>query len=285
METRRPGNVTPQVLPPWSVLETPNSWRHIDFISDLHLQASEPATFDLWRRYMQHTQADAIIILGDLFEVWIGDDMVNAPPTPPETLSFELQCAQVLKTASQRLKLYFMHGNRDFLLGSAFAQTCGMALINDPTILQFGGEQWLLSHGDALCLDDTQYMKFRADVRTPQWQNEFLKQSLTERQHVARALRNNSESRKGSGIMDADLDTEATCDWLRATQTPTLIHGHTHRPADHDLKEGLRRVVLSDWDASSKPARSEVLRLSLNDDKSVVMRRLNPAQTNVHGHF
>lgn len=278
MQAHRPGQVTPSAVPPWSVLQAPGSWRHIDFISDLHLQASEPATFELWRSYLQHTSADALFILGDLFEVWVGDDMATYPSPGSTNQSFEAHCAHILKAAAQRLDLYFMHGNRDFLLGPTFAQTCGMALLSDPTVLVFGGERCLLSHGDALCLDDTDYMTFRAVVRTPEWQRQFLKQPLEERQAVARALRHNSESRKRTGVTYADLDTPATCRWLSATQTTTMIHGHTHRPADHTLPNGLRRVVLSDWDASGQPIRAEVLRLRLNGTHPPLMQRLQPAQ-------
>ncbi len=266
------------MVPPWSVLKAPASWRHIDFISDLHLQASETATFELWRTYLQRTQADAVFILGDLFEVWVGDDAAHAPSDPSASASFEFSCGQSLKAAAQRHDVFFMHGNRDFLLGSAFAESCGMALLTDPTVLEFGGERWLLSHGDALCLDDTDYMRFRAEVRTPAWQDQFLRQDLAQRQTVARALRDNSESRKRSGVTYADLDTAATCDWLTSTQCTTLIHGHTHKPADHALPGSKRRVVLSDWDAGAQPVRAEVLRLSLKEGQPVLMQRLSASQ-------
>ncbi len=278
MKEQPPGKMTPNLVPPWSVLEAPASWRHIDFISDLHLQAIEPSTFDLWRSYMQRTHADALFILGDLFEVWVGDDIAPHASHGSAPIGFESACAQVLKAASKRLDIYFMHGNRDFLLGAAFSQSCGMALLGDPTVLKFGGERWLLSHGDALCLDDTEYMKFRAEVRTPEWQRHFLEQPLDERQAVARSLRVNSELRKRSGVTYADLDQVATCDWLRATQTATLIHGHTHKPADHKLPQGRRRVVLSDWDATALPVRAEVLRLSLNESRQPSMHRLSASQ-------
>lgn len=278
MTAHRPGTVTPCVTPPWLVLQAPTSWRHIEFISDLHLQVNEPATFELWRDYMQRTRADALFILGDLFEVWVGDDIASQQSPDSTEEGFETRCAQVLKDTSQRLDLFFMHGNRDFLLGPTLAQAAGMTLLNDPTVLPFGGVRWLLSHGDALCLNDTDYMKFRAEVRTPGWQAQFLKQPLAQRQAVARALRDNSESRKRDGAAYADLDTAATCRWLISTQTQTLIHGHTHRPADHDLPNGMRRVVLSDWDASALPVRAEVLRLSLNGDHPPLLQRLTPFQ-------
>lgn len=251
------------MAPPWPVLQAPAHWRHIDFISDLHLQISEPATFNAWQDFMQSTQADAVFILGDLFEVWIGDDVLTQAATgPDQPPAFEARCAQVLLATSQRLAVFFLHGNRDFLLGPAFAKACGMTLLNDPTVLDFAGERWLLSHGDALCLDDTDYMQFRAQVRSPVWQQDFLAQPLVQRQEIARALRAKSESRKRSAANYVDLDETASCDWLHTGRAITLIHGHTHKPADHNLPHGLRRITLSDWDGAATPPRAEVLRLS-----------------------
>jgi UDP-2,3-diacylglucosamine hydrolase len=255
------------VKPADPVLQAPPHWRRVDFISDLHLQRSETATFGAWQDYMQRTSADAVFILGDLFEVWVGDDILGAnkmASTPDQTPVFEVLCADILKAASQRLNLFFLHGNRDFLLGSAYANVCRMTLLDDPSVLAFAGQRWLLSHGDALCLDDTNYMQFRAQVRTLSWQQEFLAKPLVERQAMARALRSQSETRKHSGFPYLDVNTLAACDWLRAAHATTLIHGHTHRPADLDLPEGLRRIVLSDWDLGAKPARAEILRLSLS---------------------
>jgi UDP-2,3-diacylglucosamine hydrolase len=252
----------------WPVLQAPSHWRHVDFISDLHLQASEVATVHAWQHYMQSTRADAVFILGDLFEVWVGDDVIdaevdNSVADPDQAQGFEARCAQVLQAASQRLDIFFMHGNRDFLLGPTFAKACGMTLLDDPTVLNFAEQRWLLSHGDALCRSDTDYMQFRSQVRSVPWQRDFLGKPLAQRQEIARALRTQSETRKRSGVTYADVDIEATCDWLRTAQGSILIHGHTHKPADHDLAKGLRRIVLSDWDASATPPRAEVLRLSV----------------------
>lgn len=258
-----PSTAHPVALP-WPVLQAPAGWRHIDFISDLHLHSAEPATFQAWQRYMQTTRADAVFILGDLFEVWVGDDAV----TPDPATCFEARCAQVLQTASQRLALFFLHGNRDFLLGPAFAQACGMTLLHDPAVLDFAGQRWLLSHGDALCLADTDYQPFRTLVRSVPWQQAFLAKPLAERQAVARALRTQSETRKRSGARYADVDTGAACGWLQTAQASILIHGHTHQPAEHQLSQGeppMCRLVLSDWDAAATPPRAEVLRLSRNN--------------------
>lgn len=247
----------------WPVLQAPSHWRTIDFISDLHMQASEPATFAAWQKYMCETPADAVFILGDLFEVWVGDDVVETLPADA-TENFETRCAQIIQTASRHSDIYFIHGNRDFLLGPTFASLSGMTLLGDPCILEFSGERYLLSHGDALCLDDTEYMKFRAQVRSKEWQRDFLDKPLTERQSIALALRRQSETRKRHETIYADLDATETCAWLQTANANTLIHGHTHRPGCHDLNHGMRRIVLTDWDLSASTPRAETLRLSLN---------------------
>ncbi len=238
------------------------AWRALDFISDLHLQASQHATFAAWQRYMASTPADALFILGDLFDAWVGDDITAASDADG---SFALQCQQVLHATSRRLPVYFMHGNRDFLLGEDFARACGMTLLADPTVLTFDGQRWLLSHGDALCLDDVDYLKFRQLVRNQAWQQALLAKPLTERQLLARGLRSESESRKANGSVYADVDAAAAKALLIEASASTLIHGHTHLPNDHVLdtttQPPLRRLVLSDWDAAAQPPRLQVLRL------------------------
>jgi UDP-2,3-diacylglucosamine hydrolase len=130
-------------------------------------------------------------------------------------------------------------------------------------VLVLHGQRWLLSHGDALCLEDTDYLKFRAQVRTPAWQAAFLARPLEERRALARSMRVQSEDRKRDpSVVWADVDTAAARQWLRQAQAHTLVHGHTHRPADHDLGEGMRRIVLSDWDAAAHPPRAQLLCLS-----------------------
>ena len=236
-------------------LSAPPGWQAVDFISDLHLHASEPATFDAWQRYMQATPADAVFILGDLFEVWVGDDAL-------EKGSFESQCAEVIKQTAARVPVFFMHGNRDFLVDQDLMSLCHATLLADPAVLIFNATRWLLSHGDALCLDDAAYMRFRQMVRSPPWQHDFLAKPLAERLTIARGLRQQSESLKKSVLEYADVDTKAARLLLEQAAALTLIHGHTHKPAEHDLGDGLRRVVLSDWDADAKPARAEVMRLT-----------------------
>ena len=252
-------------LTPW---RAPAHWQAVDFISDLHLQAAEPATFERWRAFMQRpmgAHADALVILGDFFEVWPGDDLLTAGPATPGAL-FVQTCAELLRTHSVQRPVYFMHGNRDFLLGAAAESACGMTALSDPTLLDIFDRRYLLSHGDALCLDDTDYLAFRAQVRTQDWQAAFLAQPLSVRLDVTRSLREQSEAKKTASGSDpavwADVDTQAARRWLQSAQATTLIHGHTHRPRDHDLGQGLQRVVLSDWDAGAHPARAEVLRLT-----------------------
>jgi UDP-2,3-diacylglucosamine hydrolase len=242
-------------LPRFTVLTAPPSWGAVDFISDLHLHAAEPATFDAWQDFMRTTDADAVFILGDLFEVWIGDDAA-APG------SFEARCAEVLRQTARTRALYFMHGNRDFLLGPAFASEAGLTLLADPTVLAFAGRRVLLTHGDLLCLDDTDYLRFRAEVRAPDWQANFLARPLAEREGIARGMRAQSEARKSSGVPYADVDVHTGRQWLAASGATVLLHGHTHKPGDHALEGGQERRVLSDWDAAAHPPRAEVLRLA-----------------------
>lgn len=262
-------------------INAPASWRIVDFISDVHLSAKTPATFTAWRRYLESTPADAVFILGDLFEVWVGDDAVSdsaasAAALPPAA-SFEDRCARVLGHAALRLALFFMHGNRDFLMGQRLMDICSATLLADPTVLVFEGQRWLLSHGDALCLDDVDYLQFRQQVRSPAWQRDFLAKPLAERQTIARKLRQQSQEqqahRKQAGSAYADVDSHAARQWLQAANARTLIHGHTHQPAVHDLGQGFVRVVLSDWDAEPPAQRTEVLRLRASGLKRVHLPR------------
>ena len=272
-----PSALSPHGLIAEATLVAEPGWRVLDFISDLHLQASQGSTFCAWQRYMARTTADAVFILGDLFELWVGDDIVHA--TGDTDSEFARQCQQVLSNTAQRLPVYFMHGNRDFLLGHDFSRGAHMTLLPDPTVLEFDAQRWLLSHGDALCLGDADYQRFRQQVRGDAWRNSFLAKPLQERQAIARGLRRQSEDRKASGALYADADNALVQQWLEATQASTLIHGHTHRPADHVVLGAAgcatqQRRVLSDWDASAQPARLEVLRLV----KGAAPKRLSSAQ-------
>ncbi|QTN29275.1 UDP-2,3-diacylglucosamine diphosphatase [Rhodoferax sp. AJA081-3] len=248
-------------------LVAPSRWACVDFISDIHLQASDGLTFQAWRDYLLHTTADAVFILGDLFEVWVGDDILLSPEG-----GFEQQCADVLRAASGRMDIYILCGNRDFLMGSALMAACGCTLLPEPCILSFANVRWLLVHGDAQCLDDTDYMQFRAQVRKPEWQRDFLAKPLADRMAIARGIRAQSEARKRSDTVYADVDFQAANDLLDSTHARYLVHGHTHRPAKHRLNVGRERLVLSDWDLSAQPPRAEVLRLRLASVKNTTER-------------
>ncbi len=262
-------------------LIAPSRWACVDFISDIHLQSSEALTFQAWSDYLLHTAADAVFILGDLFEVWVGDDVLSLEA------SFERQCANVLCAAAARVDVYIMHGNRDFLMGKALMAACGCTLLEDPCVLAFANRRWLLSHGDAQCLDDTDYMRFRALVRAPKWQQDFLAKPLAERIAFARDLRSQSEARKRSETVYADVDFQAANDLLSTLQAKHMVHGHTHRPAKHALGAGRERLVLSDWDLAAKPPRAEVLRLRRSTAKdateSFTMERIPPSMAVVAG--
>lgn len=246
-------------------LIAPAGWRTVDLISDLHLKPDEPATVDAWRGYLETSPADALFMLGDLFEVWIGDDAAREP-------GFEAQCLDLIREAAERRPIYLMHGNRDFMIGASAAEQAGLILLQDPTVLVLHGERWLLSHGDLLCLEDTEYLKFRAQVRTPQWRDLMLAKPLQVRRAIAQQMRAQSEAHQAGTTLWADVDATAARTWLQAADARTLIHGHTHRPAMHDLGGGMRRIVLSDWDVLAHPPRAQALRLSTAGAQRVDLR-------------
>jgi UDP-2,3-diacylglucosamine hydrolase len=241
-------------------LHAPACWTAVDLLSDLHLQAGLPRTMAAWAQHLAATPAQAVILLGDIFDVWVGDDAA-APG------SFEAQCAAILREAAGCKSLYFMAGNRDFLVGPDFLAHCGIQPLADPTVLVVFGRRWLLTHGDALCLDDVDYQAFRRQVRDPAWQQAFLAQPLARRRELAARMRAASEARKQAQGVEGygDLDRTTLLAWLEATQCNALIHGHTHRPADHRLPSGRWRHVLSDWDCDTAgaPPRGDVIRLSV----------------------
>jgi UDP-2,3-diacylglucosamine hydrolase len=255
-------------------LQAPSHWRCADFISDLHLQAGDHSTFAAWSAYMQATTADAVFILGDLFEAWVGDDALLVSG------SFEAECVSVLRQTGERLALYIMQGNRDFLMGPALMQACKANALADPTILNFAGQRWLLSHGDALCVDDRDYQLFRRQVRSTAWQQAFLAKPLAERQTIALGIRQASAARKQGGAIYADVDVNAALALLEDAGSSQLLHGHTHKPMQHLLPRGCQRTVLSDWDLNANPARAEVLRITAsadNEDAAATPRRLPAA--------
>lgn len=249
-------------------LHAPVQWQAVDFISDLHLQSGDAATADAWLDWLDgpaSSRTDAVVILGDLFEVWIGDDVLETSEAACPEAPFLRRCADALQRLSQTVPVYFMAGNRDFLLGESAARRCGLTLLPDPTVLQWHGQRWLLSHGDSLCLADVDYQRFRQQVRSQDWQADFLRKPLVERENLARQLRQQSQDLKRRHAHDpslwADVDAQAAADLVTAAGARGLIHGHTHRPARHMLAAGQERWVLSDWDMSADPPRAQILRL------------------------
>lgn len=230
-------------------------WSSIEFISDVHLQSSETANFAAWARYLSQVKADALFILGDLFEVWVGDDLLDHPQA-----AFERECLALIQQTSKRMPVFWLVGNRDFLLSERALQDGQMQALHDPCVVQTPQARWLLSHGDALCLDDTDYQAFRQTVRSDTWQQAFLAQPLVQRLQTARDLRQQSEARKAMQSGWVDVDNEAATDWLTQHQCSVLVHGHTHQAAHHALADGLSRWVLSDWDAGANPPRLQSLR-------------------------
>ena len=235
-------------------LTAPAQWQQVDLLSDLHLGPDTPGTLARLGKHLAETPAQAVLLLGDIFEVWVGDDARHEP--------FEAGVARLLREASQRLNLFFMHGNRDFLVGADMLLEAGMTALPDPTVLEAFGQRWLLVHGDAQCLDDKAYQAFRLQVRSPEWQAQLLTQPLAARQALGRQMREGSKAAQAKQLMSTDLDAEACRALLNEAGATTMIHGHTHRPAEHDLGDGLKRVVLSDWDLDAQPPRGDVIRLS-----------------------
>lgn len=243
-----------RALPASFEFGAPAGWRTVDFISDLHLSPELPATAAAWSRYLLHTPADAVFILGDLFEVWVGDDA--------RSRIFEHRCVDTLAEAAGRRALAFMAGNRDFLVGPAMLRDSGLTGLPDPTVLSAWGQRLLLTHGDALCLADTDYQTFRQEVRSPAWQADFLSRPLAERTQIAAQIRRRSaERRRFDGAADADVDAAEAVRWMHAMGAAEMVHGHTHRPGSNTLAPGCRRHVLGDWDLDdgARP-RAEVLR-------------------------
>ena len=245
----------PIAPPPFVEWHARPSWETIDFISDLHLSEETPRGFDAWAAYMSNTPADAVVILGDLFEAWPGDDARHA--------GFEARCAAVLTATAAARPVAFMVGNRDFLVGQPMLAGCNVQPLADPTVLVAGGQRLLLSHGDVLCLGDTEYQRIRTLARSAAWQQSFLSQSLEVRRAQVRQMRAQSErhNRSRAGTDYADVDLPTAMQWMQAVAAPIFIHGHTHKPATEAIAPGLVRHVLSDWDLDhADPARAEVLR-------------------------
>lgn len=215
-------------------------------ISDLHLCNARSDIIKAFTHFLETTavQAEALYILGDLFEYWPGDDAIAT--------DMHADSLQALKQLSDKgVQTFFMHGNRDFLIGEGFSAATNTKLLKDPTLIEQYGQRFLLSHGDALCTDDVAYQAFRTTVRTQAWQTEFLNQSLDDRLAYIESIRTKSEQEKSIKSMDImDVNNHAVVSLLTEYAFPTLIHGHTHRPAVHTHtidQHQCQRWVLGDW--------------------------------------
>ena len=215
------------------------------FISDLHLHGDRPEAIEAFKGFLRDLpeRASVLYILGDLFEFWIGDDA----PLPAYVDVLEA----LRRACAAGLPVYFMHGNRDFLIGARFEQATGCRILPDPTVIEIGDEPVLLMHGDTLCTDDTDYQQFRRQVRDPQWQQVFLGQPLEKRIEIARFYRGESLKRTSEKSMEImDVAQPAVEEAMAGHQVRYLVHGHTHRPAIHDFNlqgRPAQRIVLGDW--------------------------------------
>ena len=220
------------------------------FVSDIHLSPALPLTTAAFLRFLAQHGAGAkrLYLLGDLFEYWVGDDDLDDPYH--QTIVCALQ-----QLAAHGTELFWIGGNRDFLIGSAFALATSMQLLPEPSVIVAGAQRIIICHGDAACTDDLDYMRFRSMVRSSAWQAQFLAQDLATRKQLVAGMRNNSkaeQAQKEMAIMD--VNPAAITAVFDACACDTMIHGHTHRPALHE-QDGRRRYVLADWDCDNAPAR------------------------------
>jgi len=215
------------------------------FISDLHLEAERPDIADQFLKFLQTdaSEADDLYILGDLFEVWVGDDDPNAHYV---TIKRALR-----KLVDSGIPVFFMHGNRDFMIGQKFANETGVRILEDPHKVLMYGQHALLSHGDALCTDDVQYQRIRKMTRDPDWQATILARPLKDRLRMAEEARRQSLEQTINLSMEImDVNQDAVKKIIQSFKVDILLHGHTHRPAIHDVDLGSRkakRIVLGDW--------------------------------------
>ena len=218
----------------------------IAFISDLHLTPERPVSTRLFGRFVAdaHRYITRLYILGDLFEYWIGDDGTEA-------LGYLDVEAALRRAVDGGTEVFFLHGNRDFLIGQEFAERTGCRLLPDPVVITPDGVRILLTHGDALCTDDVEHQSARRQMLSGKWQSAFLAQPLGQRMETSHALRQRSEREKRQKPMEImDVNQNAVEALMREHDVRILIHGHTHRPAAHEFEldgELARRYVLGDW--------------------------------------
>ena len=214
------------------------------FISDLHLDKDRPKVIRYFIDFLNNLESDieSLYILGDFVEYWVGDD------DPGDGLE---EVFSSIKKKSNSIPIYFMHGNRDFMISEKFCNHHGMKFLKDPTKIKLHGKKILLMHGDTLCIDDIEYQKFRTMVRSPLWQNEMLKKSLEERINLAKMLRAKSLSETGTkDEVIMDVNNDEVISQLKKHNVDMIIHGHTHRPNIHKIiseKKEYKRIVLGDW--------------------------------------
>ena len=214
------------------------------FISDIHLSEDSPHLTNAFKAFLDESKESCthLFILGDLFEIWIGDD---------SHIPFHQEVKKILKDfTSDGPKTFLMHGNRDFLIGEAFANEVGISILPDPYALNINGLNVILSHGDFLCTDDIEYMDFRNKVRSKEWQKDFLSKDVDERNEIANSLRSGSKdatSKKSLDITDANIKT--VNNFIEKNKPDIFIHGHTHRPKIHE-HNSTKRLVLGDWNES-----------------------------------
>lgn len=215
------------------------------FISDLHLEEDRPEIADQFLRFLETEvlHADALYILGDLFESWVGDDDPNT--------HYAWVKQGIRKLTRKDVPVFFMHGNRDFMIGNGFAEETGVQILADPTVVEIYGQKLLLSHGDAYCTDDIEYQSVRTMTRNPEWQQMMLTKSLDERLAFAAAARAASQAHGDATESEiSDVVAVEIVQAMRDADVLTMLHGHTHRPAVHDLTvDGKKatRIVLGDW--------------------------------------
>ena len=218
----------------------------IALISDLHLDPARPASTHWFDQFMSDSsgQLSRLYILGDLFEVWVGDDGSAA-------LGQEAVENIIRRTVNDGLELFFIHGNRDFLIGNDFAKRTGCTILADPTLITLGAEQVLLTHGDMLCTNDIEHQTARQEMLTSKWKNAFLNKPVTERMDVAKSMRKKSEtSKKIKSMKMTDVNQHEVEKVMREHDVLTMIHGHTHKPAIHEFSLDnmpAKRYVLGDW--------------------------------------
>jgi UDP-2,3-diacylglucosamine hydrolase len=215
------------------------------FVSDLHLEAERPEIGEQFIAFLSGPAraADALYILGDLFEAWIGDD----DPSP----YYAGMKAAIRELSDSGVAVFFMHGNRDFMIGERFAEETGVTILEDPCTIDLHGEKILLSHGDYLCTDDVEYQQFRTMTRNPEWRATMLAKSVEERIGIARQARDQSRASYGTlGEEITDVNQDAVDTAIREYGVDVLLHGHTHRPAVHPFhvdERPVHRIVLGDW--------------------------------------